>query len=48
MTREEIAARGREIGRAKWGEPLPRKAIEILTRYAHQANEQTNQEKAAS
>ncbi|MGU3586822.1 hypothetical protein ACLBYD_27135 [Rhodococcus sp. C26F] len=48
MTPDEIADRGREIGRARWGKPLPNKAIELLTLYARQANEETIQEKAAS
>lgn len=48
MTPDEIAARGREIGRARWGKPLPRKALELLSLYARQANEETIQEKAVS
>lgn len=38
-TREEIAARGREIGRARWGKPLPQKAIDLLVSYQKEANE---------
>lgn len=48
MNHDEIAAKGREIGRARWGKPLPPKAIELLALYAHQANEEAIEEKAAS
>lgn len=48
MTPDEIATRGREIGRARWGKPLPRKAIELLLLYAQQTSEQETEQKAAS